>query len=382
MPEGNSYTGEDQVEIFCHGGPAVVRSLMNEILALGARAAEPGEFTKLAFLSGRIDLARAEAVAETIAAATEVSLSAGREHLMGTYSELVDRLREKVLSTLAEVEASIDFSEEEIESSFWLHLTEHLQELQNEIAGLSATYQGGRIIREGFRIAICGRTNAGKSSLFNLLLEQQRALVDPEAGTTRDYLSEWIELDGFAVNITDTAGFREEPGPVEQRGQELARGVIAKADLILWMTDSTVAGWQETAREDVKDFTGCDIVFVANKIDLLADVPTETDSGFIRVSCRNGDGLDELRQEIADHINEGMPDLTAGQVVTSARHHRCLEQAAEAVAEARVNSEGSASPEIIAFELRRAADAMGEITGKVYTEEILGEIFARFCIGK
>ena len=382
MPAGNSYTGEDQAEIFCHGGSAMVRAILAEIIGLGARAAEPGEFTKLAFLAGRIDLAKAEAVAETIAAATEVSLAAGREHLLGVYSEHVDRIRETVLSTLAEIEALIDFTEEDIDPELWPHMADNLEKLHADISGLAGTYRGGRIIREGFRIAIAGRTNAGKSSLFNLLLEQERALVDPEAGTTRDYLSEWIDLQGFAVKITDTAGFREQPEPVEERGQAFARDMMAGADLILWLADSTQPGWLETARADVADLVDGDIVFVGNKIDLLSNVPASDQEGAVRLSCKSREGLDRLRGAIAEYINEGMPDLTSGQVVTSARHHQCLELAADAVAEAVQNVRNSASPEIVAFELRRAADSMGEITGKVYTEEILGEIFAKFCIGK
>lgn len=382
MPAGHSYTGLDQMEIFCHGGAQVVRMLLELITASGARPAEPGEFTRLAFLNGRIDLAQAEAVAELIASSTRVSHQAGRDHLTGSYSSYVDDLRDRLLTTLADLEASIDFAEDDVAQVEPDKLEADLREIENQIARLAETYRGGRIIREGFRVAICGRPNAGKSSLFNLLLAQERALVDPEAGTTRDFLSEWIDLDGFAVNLIDTAGIRETENRVELQGQAKATEIIEKADLILWLADISQPDWRSNLVEDIKSLSDKHILLVANKIDLSTTDCLQDQNDFLPLSCVTKGGLDRLRRRIISSINEGMPDLTSGQVVTSARHKYCLDQAGVGVKRAVecVNSEESS--EIIAFELRQAADKLGEITGRVYTEEILGEIFSRFCVGK
>ncbi len=382
MPAGRSYTGLDQVEIFCHGGRQVVRRILDEIVRAGARPAEPGEFTKLAFLSGRIDLSRAEAVAEMIAASTQVSYEAGREHLVGAYSRHIDGLRDRLVTVLADVEAAIDFSDEEVDSLDNSKQLAALDEIDRRIEQLVATYDGGRIIREGYQIAICGRANAGKSSLFNLLLEQERALVDPEAGTTRDYLSEWLDLDGFAVNIIDTAGFRNVAERVEKQGQERSQDMIAGANLVIWMADVSESDWDENLRGDAQELGETDILLIGNKIDLVADASPGLSENVLPLSCRTGSGLNQLRRAILAHINASMPDLTSGQVVTSARHKRCLELASDAAVRAKSGIKEGESAEIVAFELRQAADALGEITGKVYTEEILGEIFSRFCIGK
>jgi len=382
MPAGRSYTGLDQVEIFCHGGSQVVRMLLDLILASGARPAEPGEFTKLAFLNGRIDLAQAEAVAELIASSTRVSHQAGRDHLTGSYSSYVDELRSRLLTTLADLEASIDFSDDDVAGVELHRMKDDLGEIGSQITRLAETYRGGRIIREGFRVAICGRSNAGKSSLFNLLLAQERALVDPEAGTTRDFLSEWIDLDGFAVNLIDTAGLRESSNRVELQGQAKATEIIEKADLIVWLADISQPEWRLSLEEDTKALSDKSILLVVNKIDLLETARVELPDNLLPLSCVTRVGLDELRGKIVSSINEGMPDLTSGQVVTSARHKYCLDQAGDCVKRAVERVYSGESDEIVAFELRQAADKLGEITGKVYTEEILGQVFSRFCIGK
>ncbi|MEW5795893.1 MAG: tRNA uridine-5-carboxymethylaminomethyl(34) synthesis GTPase MnmE [Candidatus Zixiibacteriota bacterium] len=382
MPSGRSYTGLDQAEIFCHGGSQVVKRILEATVTAGARPAQPGEFTKLAFLNGRIDLAKAEAVAEIIAASTETSYRASREHLVGSYSRHVEKLRSGLLASLADLEVAIDFSEEDIGQTEVSRLKQRLDGIASEIDRLASSYKRGRIIREGFRVVICGRPNAGKSSLFNLLLKQERALVDPEAGTTRDYLSEWIDLDGFAVNIIDTAGLRIPAGRVEMRGQAKARELIDSADLILWLADMTLPEWQNELEADTQPFVQRSNLLIANKIDVVSNAGADMLSGILPLSCVTGEGLERLRSAVLHVINAAAPDLTSGQVVTSARHKRCLDEAAESIARASAGMTSGESPEILAFELRQAADQLGEITGQVYTEEILGEIFSRFCIGK
>ncbi len=382
MPAGRSYTGLDQAEIYCHGGHQVVRTVLDLIIKSGARPAEPGEFTRLAFLNGRIDLARAEAVGEMIAASTEAAYQASREHLVGEYSEYVDAIREQLVSILAEVEASIDFSDDEVESVDPNELSQALEQASEQIAKLAATYEGGRIVREGLRVAIGGRPNAGKSSLFNALLKQERALVDHEAGTTRDYLSEWIDLDGFAVNLIDTAGPRTEGEPVEKAGQARSRELIAKADLTLWLADVSAPDWQANLESDIEGVQSKAMLLVANKIDLVDDADLTLLSDICPVSCLTGSGFEQLKRLIVDHINVAARDLTSGHVVTSARHRACLDLASEAVDQTKTAVEVGESAEVLAFELRRAVDTLAEITGQVYTEEILEEIFSRFCIGK
>lgn len=382
MPAGRSYTGLDQAEIYCHGGHQVVRTVLDLIVKSGARPAEPGEFTKLAFLSGRIDLARAEAVGEMIAASTEASYQASREHLVGEYSEYVDSIREQLVAILAEVEASIDFSDDEVDSVDSNDLNKALEQISEQIARLAATYDGGRIVREGFKVAIWGRPNAGKSSLFNALLKQERALVDHEAGTTRDYLSEWIDLDGFAVNLIDTAGPRGEAEPVEKAGQARSRELIAGADLVLWLADVSTPDWHTNLDSDTRDLREQAMLVVGNKIDLVDVASGTLLNDICPISCLNGDGFEQLKRLIVDHINVAARDLTSGQMVTSARHRACLDRASQAIDQTRSAVEVGESAEVLAFELRRAVDTLAEITGQVYTEEILEEIFSRFCIGK
>jgi len=413
MPAGQSYTGLEQVEIFCHGGRQVVNTIMQELTASGARPAEPGEFTKLAFLSGRIDLPHAEAVAEMIAADTRVSFDASREHLLGAYSDQINSLREQLVELLGDIEASIDFTEQDIDAADSAKSIVSLQAIVTQIDELVATYRSGRIIKEGFRIAICGRPNAGKSSLFNLLLKQERALVHPTAGTTRDYLSEWIDFDGIAVNLIDTAGLRKGGGQLEQRGQDRTRRLIRDADLVIWMVDLTMSRWQMHLKGDLQRLDHEHIVLVGNKIDLLQvgqepcapaisggsqqvavvgrESPTPADIGRsrrdlpykeLRISCLTRAGLKKLRSVIRQKIDECMPDLTSGLVVTSARHKQKFTAASRILKRVIRMAKAGETQDIIAYELRSAVDALDEITGKVYNEQVLERIFSRFCVGK
>ncbi|MBK7141862.1 MAG: tRNA uridine-5-carboxymethylaminomethyl(34) synthesis GTPase MnmE [bacterium] len=384
MPAGHSYTGLEQVEIFCHGGRMVVQLILDELLRSGARAADPGEFTRLAFINGRIDLARAEAVAELIAANSHASYQTAREHLLGAYTEHVASLRDQIVAVTSEVEASIDFPEEEITLAERSEITARLEQVAANLSDLLKTYQGGRIISEGFTVAIGGRPNAGKSSLFNRLLRQERALVHSVAGTTRDYLSEWIELAGFAVNLVDTAGLREKGSKVEREGIERARKIIKESDLLLWLVDLTRRSWQRELDEDMSNLPANKTIVLLNKID-IAKQKTETSTNklpFIRLSARRGDGLDHLTGQITEQIRRRMPDMTSGLVVTSARHKQKLAVAIKAVKSAIEKNRAEESPEIVAFELRQGSLSLDEITGRVYTEEILGRIFGKFCIGK
>ncbi len=386
MPQGKSYTGLEQVEIFCHGGRHVAVAILNELLAAGARVAEPGEFTKLAFLSGRIDLAKAEAVAEIISANTSTSYRAAREHLLGPYSERIKHLREQVIEIIADVEASIDFPEEEIEPAEADRLVKSVDRLISDIGELATTYRGGRIVREGFTVAIAGRPNAGKSSLFNLLLRQERALVTPAAGTTRDYLAEWIDLDGFAVELIDTAGLRPGGGLIERAGQQWSRRMLGRADLVLWMVDLSGRSWERQLLADLRWLDREQTLLLGNKIDLVNNYKEMLSGSRFRdmapISCRTKKGLKQLTKALVGRINDSMPDTTSGLMVTSARHQQKLKRALKHLRAGKRIMSRCDSPEITAFELRQACAALDEIIGKIYTEEILGKIFSKFCVGK
>ncbi len=385
MPAGRSYTGLRQAEIYCHGGSEVVTLLLGQLLTSGARAAEPGEFTRLAFLNGRMDLTRAEAVAEIIAANTETSLNVAREHLSGAYAEHIERLRKGLVEILAEIEASIDYPQEDISPEDHGSNADALSQLISTISALNKSYDSGRILREGFKLVIAGRPNAGKSSLFNLLLKQQRALVAPTPGTTRDYLSEWIELDGLPVNIIDTAGLRLYSGQVEKAGQRVARQLVSDCDLVLWIVDVSRKRWRSEARSDLAHLKARRSLLVGNKIDLLTKSLEHGNSDsdeLIQISCLTRRGFLKFVQRLAQRVHSSMPDLTSGLVVTSARHRQKLQIATRQMKRAARLLRRRESPELVVFELRLAADALDEITGKIYNEEILDQIFSKFCIGK
>jgi len=381
MPLGQSYTGLEQVELFCHGGRQVVRRVLDEILVCGARAAEPGEFTRIAFLNGRIDLARAEAVAEVIAADTDLSYRVSREHLLGAYSNQIENLRYSLIAILADLEASIDFTEEEIESDERAAQIERLENIARELGELISTYRGGEIIREGFKLAIGGRPNAGKSSLFNLLLKRERALVNPKAGTTRDYLSEWIDIEGLAVNLIDTAGIRRGGGEIEKLGQQSARKLLADADLILWMVDLSSNSWKRNLKAELRSLGDKPNILLGNKIDIVEKHDRDERIN-LEISCKTGRGFKQLHEMLHERIAETLPDLTSGLVVTSARHESKLKACLDQVQTAKALIDAEESPELPALELRLGIQALEEITGRIYNEEVLGAIFSRFCIGK
>lgn len=383
MPEGRSYTGLEQVEIFCHGGAHVANLILKQLIASGARAAEPGEFTKLAFLSGRIDLSHAEAVAEIIAANTEMSYQAAREQLLGHYTEHIEQLRAQLITVLAETEASIDFPEDDINPAQTEKLLEQCRTIIGSLNKLLASYDGGRILKEGYKVVIAGRPNAGKSSLFNLLLKNERALVTPTAGTTRDYLSEWIDIEGYAVNLIDTAGLRSGGGAIEKAGQDSARRIIDSSDLVIWIFDLSKRTWQKELEIDLSNYEFRSVLAVANKCDLISPQHVQQEENRLRLSCKTGVGLDELHQAIAEQIKANIPDMTDGIIVTSARHRDKLSRTTSFLTEAIEKLEsGGTEYELVAFDIREAINQIDEITGRIYNEEILGQIFSSFCIGK
>jgi len=373
FPAPASYTGEDMAEIGCHGGILLAAHILEMVLRRGARAADPGEFTQRAFLNGKLDLTRAEAVMDLISARTPLALRAAAEQLEGRIGEEANAIRADLLESVAHLEAWIDFPEEGIDPAAGTGLIKKIVAVSARIGCLLASAENGRVLREGVRVAIVGRPNAGKSSLLNRLLGMDRAIVSPIPGTTRDTIEESACLRGILFRLTDTAGLRETSDPVEIEGVERAHRAIGQADLVLHIFDAARDFHEPALRERE--------ILVANKVDLLPG-GSRLPEAALRVSSLTGEGFPELvdamiRETCGQHLSAGQ-SLAA----VNARHKSLLESAAAALAAAAALLESSAPPELPAIELRAALDAVGQITGAADTEEILGEIFGRFCIGK
>jgi tRNA modification GTPase len=388
MPSGKSYTGDEQVEIYCHGGRVVLLNVLRALYAAGARAAEPGEFTKRAFLAGRIDLTKAEAVAEMIAANSQRSYSAARDNLLGQTSQEVERLRSLTVKLAATFEAQVDFPEEEIDPDEHDSLIKDVTLIRESIQNLVNSYRAGIVIRDGFKIALCGRPNAGKSSLFNALLKKNRAIISSTPGTTRDYLSEWIELGGFAIEITDTAGLRTTTNEIEVAGQKFASELANASDMALWLVDCSYESWRDDIADDILPETTT--IVACNKIDLPgaspSDLPVATCGGrnceAISISCKTEQGIEELERRILAKIESALEDQTDGKVVTNERHKEKLAEALESLQAVSDGLDNHVSPELVAFDLKAVLRSLDEITGKVYTDDLLEVVFSSFCIGK
>ena len=376
FPSPRSYTGEDMAELQGHGGIHVAAEVLATVLAAGARMARPGEFTERAFLNGRMDLTQAEAVMDIIRARTPASLRAAREQLEGALGRLAHELRAQVLSLVAHLEAWIDFPEEEVGADISASWVGTFRGLIEQVDQWLETARTGRIYREGASLVLWGEPNAGKSSLLNSLLGCERAIVDPSPGTTRDTIEESLTLGGFLFRVTDTAGLREGGDRVEQQGIERTRKALAGADVAVRVVDATQGltseRWQHT------ELTPGLIAW--NKCDLLAQWPESLPPGVCAVSCLTGRGIPELREAILQRagLNPQRPPAAA----INARHQNCLERVRESLGRALADQEKGMPPEIVASSAREALEAIGEITGATHPEEILGEIFSRFCIGK
>ena len=375
-----SYTAEDSIEISCHGGRAVVAAIVEALVRAGARPAQPGEFTQRAYLNGRIDLAQAEAVADLISAQSEVSRKSSLEQLEGHLSKKVNQLRESLLDVLAEVEANLDFPEEGIEPQRAGQISATLIGVIGQVRALAKSFKEGRVLREGYSVVIAGRPNVGKSSLLNALLQKERAIVTPLPGTTRDTIEEWALFSGVPIRLVDTAGLRERGGKIEKEGMRRTEEAIQKSDLVLLMLDAS----QKLNDEDEKllvKYEGRKKILLYNKIDLMSGGPDGSESnGTLYISATLGTGLDRLKEKIA---RLALPSFgTESVLVTSARHKEALAKGFVSLLRARRGLERGKGLELVAFELRRAMDALGEITGQIVTEDILGRIFSKFCIGK
>lgn len=388
MKAPKSYTGEDTVEIYCHGGYVVPKSILDLVVSSGARPAGPGEFTKRAFLNGKMDLAQAESVANIIHAQTESGLRYAGSQLKGVLSRKINLFKETLLDILAETEAYVDFPEEGIDESDKDRIITTVRDMIENINELITTYSTGKIYKNGINTIILGKPNVGKSSLLNRLLDHDRAIVSSVAGTTRDFIEEVIDIKGIPLKIVDTAGIRLTDDEVERIGVTLAGSKAREAEFLLIVLDASQE-LDENDIEVIKNASDKNGVFVLNKSDLNVQTDAMVLGEYlcgrpcVHISALSGEGISELKNKVYECIvkNENLNE-SSELVLTDLRHRQALEKCIKHLRAFLELVEIDESPEFLAMDLRVAMDSLGEITGEVTTEDILGRIFSKFCIGK
>jgi tRNA modification GTPase len=378
-----TFTREDMIEISCHGGILAAKLVLDTLLEAGARLALPGEFTKRAFLNGRIDLAQAEAVADLIHARTELALEAANEQLAGKLSQRINRLRDQLLHILAHLEAHIDFPDEDIAPHTLDDMRQQLGSSLDFMDELLRTAHEGQVLRRGIRAAIIGRPNVGKSSLLNQLLGQERAIVSALPGTTRDTIEETANIRGLPVIFTDTAGLRESEDMIEREGVRRSQESLRRAELVLHVLDNSEP-FSHADEEHLAVSAGKKRIIVRNKTDLRPrlDLPASTNGPVVGVSCQTGLGLDSLKDVIKELAWGGEIQAEMLQVMINSRHQDALQRARSSTLLAIQSLSTQVTPELVAVDLRTAVNAIGEIVGKTSTEDLLDSIFSQFCIGK
>ncbi len=388
MKSPKTYTREDIVEIHCHGGYFILQKVLEIVLREGARMALPGEFTKRAFLNGRIDLTQAEAVVDLIRAKTQTSLEIANQQLRGSLYREMAELRSRLVERLALIEAHIDFPEEEIEPIGFRELEEDLKKTVCQMEEWIASYEEGKIFREGISCAIVGKTNVGKSSLLNVLLKEERAIVTPIPGTTRDVIEEVLNIYGIPVRLMDTAGLRKPADSIEQEGVRRAKERVVDSDFVLLMLDGSRA-LDDDDNEIFEEIKGKKKVIVLNKNDLSLKITTEEVKRFfpedpiISTSALKNEGIDDLKKTIyTSLVHRDVRATPEHLIVANIRHKTALIQVKDSLSNALKGLEEGTSLEFIAFEIRSALDAMGETVGETTTEEVLNRIFEQFCVGK
>ena len=390
-----SYTGEDSVEISCHGGIVPMRRVLESALRAGARLAEPGEFTKRAFLSGRLDLAQAEAVLDIIRARTDEALKLARLQFDGILSSRIRMLREELVGIMAQIEAAIDFPDD-VEETDLGKVVEAIQEAITHVKGVLETADRGKIYRDGIQTVIAGRPNVGKSSLLNALLRESRAIVTPIPGTTRDVIEESMNIRGIPVRTIDTAGVREPQDEVERIGVDKARQMVEQADIVLAVLDAE-QGFTPEDQEFVLGLKEKKIILVVNKTDLIREADAEEIAGQVRAwageklsgdvpvlktAAPSNEGILELEDAIAETVLAGGIAPPDGAVVSNVRHKRALEEACASLENALQTAQSGIPADFISIDLKSAVDALGNITGETVTEDVIDRIFNDFCIGK
>lgn len=395
MHAPKTYTRENIVEINCHGGIVPLTKVLELCLKNGARLAQPGEFTQRAFLNGRIDLTQAEAVCDIIRAKTEIAAQVAVRQLEGQLSKKIRKMREKIINLLAHLEVSLDYAEEDIKFFTSQEIKENIEEILSAIEELLATADSGKILREGLKTAIIGKPNAGKSSLLNALLREERAIVTPLPGTTRDVIEETVNIYGIPLVIMDTAGIREHSlDLIEKIGMEKTKKTLQSAELILFVIDLSLPLSEEDyyIAKLINEFNPqAKVIIVGNKLD-LPQVVNEKDLNhfplptshlpILKVSATLGKGIDKLEEKIYQMFIKAELQTVDAVLVTNLRHKEALIQAKEALLRTKMTTEENLSEEFIALDLREALDSLGKIIGETVTEDILDNIFSQFCVGK
>lgn len=388
MNAPNSYTGEDVAEIHSHGGYLVPTKILELVTALGARPAAPGEFTQRAFLNGKMDLAQAEAVCDVIGAQTEQSLMYAQSQLEGALSLRVNRLKGEILDILAEIEANLDFPEEDVDPVAKERMRDTAAEVERELSVLVESYDTGKMFRDGVSAVILGKPNVGKSSVLNRLVEKQRAIVSPVPGTTRDFIEERVNVGGIPLILTDTAGIRETGDDIEKLGIEISLKKAQEAEFVLVVLDQNSElddrdiGILEKARTKRH-------LIVLNKADLETKLDMEKLYGLLggkrplRTSARTGEGVESLRKAMFEELSGSARGLDASELLlTNLRHKDSIKKARDHLRRFMELLNRNEYLEILCVDLRNSMNSLGEITGEVTTEDLLGRIFSRFCIGK
>jgi tRNA modification GTPase len=388
MRSPRTYTLEDVVEISCHGGQMSLKKVLNACLFAGCRIAEPGEFTKRAFVNGRIDLAQAEAVMDIISSETEKAQRLALGQLEGGFSAKVEEFREKLIGILALIELALDFSGEDVEMPSGAGVLSEIRKIDRDIAAFSGTARGGMIVRYGSNVVICGKPNVGKSSLMNALLKHDRVIVTPIAGTTRDVVEESIILDGVKVRLSDTAGIVDTEDRVEKEGIRRSREKLSSADLVIFMVDSSSG----VTEQDIGIYNAAKnkkTVIAVNKTDLDEKVSARQaaeifgNEDVIMISALKKRGLEELEKAVTKKLfSESSLPSGESPVIMNARHADCIEKAVSATRKAMETAESGGNFELIATDIREAAHYLGLITGKTIEDDVLSRIFSEFCIGK
>ncbi|MBQ6069730.1 MAG: tRNA uridine-5-carboxymethylaminomethyl(34) synthesis GTPase MnmE [Bacteroidales bacterium] len=384
FPSPRSYTGDDTVEISCHGSPYIQQALLQALLDSGARLAEPGEFTRRAFLNGKLDLSQAEAVADLIDATNAAAHSLALSQLRGGYAQELAQLRQQLVDLTALLELELDFSDEDLQFADRSHLLSLVSLTSSRVCALRQSFRMGNALKRGIPVAIIGRPNAGKSSLLNALIHDNRAIVSDIPGTTRDTIEETFTIDGTPFRIIDTAGLRHSDDPIETLGIHRTISTVAQADIILYVLDATqpfshaLDDLQEL--QNIRSFSDKHLFIVNNKIDLLPDLPLAPSRTF-PLSAKEGSGLEALTAALVNTVRTDLaqsPDV----MLTNARHYEALGHVDQALLHVAKGLADGLPADLFVVDLRDALYHLGTITGQVTTDEVLGNIFSRFCIGK
>lgn len=387
MKGPKSFTAEDTIEINCHGGVVSTNKVLETVIKAGARLAEPGEFTKRAFLNGRIDLSQAESIIDIINSKTQKESKASLKQLEGFLSQKITNIRKKIMDIMVDVEADIDYPEYNIEEVTEKKAEDMLKDVKNDLLELKNTFDNGKIIKDGIKIAIVGKPNAGKSSLLNALLREDRAIVSKYKGTTRDSIEELMNIDGIPIKIIDTAGIREADDEVEKIGIQRAKEIANDADLLIAIFDISDKIDNEDADiiELIKDKKA---IIVLNKIDLVQDNVkideriTRLGKDIIKISALNKEGIDQINETISKIFKINEINIDNEVIVTNTRHKSLINKAIKSTENAQISLQNKMPMDIVAIDIKDILESLGEITGEDVSENIINEIFSKFCLGK